>query len=80
MAAITRVYTIGHVAEMIGEDEDWLEGIAIDMEPEDGRLIVWGIGEDGITAFTDFGVENLQQISKICAPSEKLPPLNPRPS
>ena len=24
MAAITRVYTIGYVAEMLGEDEDWL--------------------------------------------------------
>ena len=73
MAAITRVYTIGHVAEMIGEDEDWLEGIAIDMEPEDGRLIVWGIGEDGITAFTDFGVENLQQIIKDLRALGKAP-------
>lgn len=62
MAAITRVYTIGYVARMIGEDEDWLSDLAIDMDPEDGRLWVYGVGEDGVTAFTDFGIENLQQI------------------
>jgi hypothetical protein len=62
VAAITRVYTIGYVARMIGEDEDWLSDLAIDMDPEDGRLWVYGVGEDGVTAFTDFGIENLQQI------------------
>jgi hypothetical protein len=62
VAAITRVYTIGHVAEMIGEDKDWLNDVAIDMDFEDGCLTVYGIGEDGVTAFTDFGIENLQQI------------------
>jgi hypothetical protein len=40
------------------------KGIAIDMEPEDGRLIVWNVGENGVSAFTDFGIENLQQIIK----------------
>jgi hypothetical protein len=28
VAAITRVYTIGYVAEMLGENEDWLHDIA----------------------------------------------------
>ena len=32
------------------------------MEPEDGRLHVYGVGEDGVTAFTRFGIENLQEI------------------
>jgi hypothetical protein len=44
VAAITRVYTIGYVAEMLGEDEDWLRDLAIDIDPEDGCLAVYGIG------------------------------------
>jgi len=31
---------------MLGEDEDWLHDICIEMDPEDGRLIVFGPGED----------------------------------
>lgn len=62
VAAITHVFTIGYVAEMLSEDEDWLSDIAIDMDPEDGRMWVYGVGEDGVTAFTDFGIENLKQL------------------
>ncbi|MGO4125110.1 hypothetical protein AB4Z01_11935 [Inquilinus sp. YAF38] len=62
MAAITTVFTIGHVARMLGEDEHWLHELSIDMEPEDGRLHVYGVGEDGVTAFTRDGINNLQQI------------------
>jgi len=47
---------------LIGEDEDWLHDLAIDMDFEDGRLTVYGVGEDGVTTLTDFGIENLQQI------------------
>jgi hypothetical protein len=43
MAAIASVFTIGHVAQMLGEDEDWLHDLSIDMFPEDGRLYVYGI-------------------------------------
>jgi hypothetical protein len=32
------------------------------MFPEDGCLRVYGIGEDGVTAFTRDGIECLQQI------------------
>ena len=31
-------------------------------EPEDGRLWVYGVGEDGVPAFTDYGIECLEQI------------------
>jgi hypothetical protein len=65
MAGIGHVFTIGRVAEMLGENEDWLQEISIEMDPEDGRLIVWGTGEQTITAFTELGVENLAQIVEI---------------
>ncbi len=51
MAAIAAVFTIGHIAQMLGEDEDWLHDLSIDMFPEDGCLHVYGVGEDGVTAF-----------------------------
>ena len=40
MAAITHVFTISRVAKMLGEDEDWLNEISIELDPEDGRLTV----------------------------------------
>ena len=61
MAAIASVFTIGYVANLLGEDEDWLQ-LSVDMFPEDGRLWVYGVGEDGVTAFTEDGIENLRQI------------------
>ena len=60
MAAITRVYTIGLVAQILDEDEDWLHELSIFMEPEDGCLSVLGMNDETITAFTDFGIESLQ--------------------
>jgi len=62
MAAISAVFTIGHVAKMLGEDEDWLHELSINMFPEDGCLWVHGVGEDGVPAFTEYGIECLQQI------------------
>ncbi len=48
-------------AQMLGEDEDWLHDLSIDMFPEDSCLHVYGIG-DGVTAFTQYGIECLKQI------------------
>jgi hypothetical protein len=62
LAAITAVFTITYVAEMLGEDEDWLWELSIDMFLEDGCLRVYGVGEDGVTAFTAYGIECLKQI------------------
>jgi hypothetical protein len=62
LAAITAVFTIAYVAKMLGEDEDWLHALSIDMFPEDGCLRVYGVGEDGVPAFTDYGIECLKQI------------------
>ena len=77
MAAITRVYTIGCVAEMLGEDEDWLWDIANGMDPEHGHLWVYGVGEDGVAAFTDFGIENLKQLVADLRADGRAPPSKP---
>ena len=45
MAAISYVFTIARVAQMLGEDEEWLREISIAMDPEEGRLRVLGVGE-----------------------------------
>ena len=63
MAAPSHVFTIARVAKMLGEDEAWLEEIALELEPEDGRLYVWDLDDDDVvTAFTPFGVENLKEL------------------
>jgi len=62
---VHHVTTINRIAEELGEDEDWLSDVANEMEIEDGCIWVYGIGEDGILAFTDFGIENLRELVKI---------------
>lgn len=62
---VHHVTTINRVAEELGEDEDWLCDIANEMEIEDGCIWVYGIGEDGILALTDFGIENLKELVEI---------------
>jgi len=42
MAAIAAVFTIGYVANLLDEDEDWLYDLSIDMFPEDRCLDVYG--------------------------------------
>ena len=36
--------------------------LAVAMFPEDGCLHVQGVGDDGVTAFTNYGIECLRQI------------------
>ena len=48
-----------------GEDEDWLRDVASEMEIEDGVIWVYGVGEDGVLAFTDFGIESLIELIKM---------------
>ena len=62
LATISAVFTIGYVANLLGEDEDWLFDLSSDMDPEDGCLWVYGVGEDGVPAFTRNGIECLRQI------------------
>jgi len=76
-AAISFVFTITYVAELLGEDEDWLCDLSIDMDPEDGCLHVYGVGEDGVTAFTEDGIENLKQIIADMRANGRAPPRKP---
>jgi hypothetical protein len=62
---VSHVTTINQVAADLGESEDWLFDVAAEMEPEDGLIWVSGIGDDGVMAFTDFGVENLIELIKM---------------
>jgi hypothetical protein len=59
------VQTIARVAEMLGEDEDWLWDIATEMDPEDGLIWVYGPGDESVMAFTDFGIETLTGLIQI---------------
>jgi hypothetical protein len=63
MSAPSAVFTIARVAEMLSEDVDWLSDIALEMDPEDGRLTVYDVNDEGTTAFTCFGIENLKRSS-----------------
>jgi hypothetical protein len=62
---VHRVTTITRVAEDLGENEDWIRDVANEMEIEDGVIWVYGVGEDGVMAFTDFGIENLVELIKM---------------
>ena len=75
--AIAAVFTIGHLANLLGEDEDWLHDLSIDMFPEDGCLWVYGVGEDGVPAFTQDGIENLRQIIADERAARHGPPVQP---
>ncbi len=59
------VFTIARVAEMLGEDEDWLWDVANEMDQEDGLIWVYGAGDEGVMALTDFGIETLQNLIEI---------------
>jgi hypothetical protein len=74
MAGISYVFTISRVAEMLGEDEEWLDEISIQLDPEDGRLGVLGLGEESTTAFTRLGIDNLAEIARIYSRSQSTSP------
>ena len=62
VAGIPFMFTIARVAEMLGEDEEWLYEISINMDPEEGCLWVIGAGDDECPAFTEHGIECLKQV------------------
>jgi hypothetical protein len=67
------VTTIGRVARDLGEDEDWLWDVANGMDPEDGLIWVFGVGDDGVMAFTDYGIDTLMELIRIHKANPQLP-------
>lgn len=61
---VSHVTTISQVAKELGENEDCLFDVAAEMEPEDGLIWVCGITDDGVTALTDFGTDNLVELMR----------------
>ncbi len=62
---VHHVHTVTRVAEMLGEDEDWLCDVATDMDQEDGLIWVYGPGDKSVMAFTDFGIATLAGLVEI---------------
>jgi hypothetical protein len=62
---VYHVKTIDRVAEDLGESIDWLHEISIEIDPEDGVIWVYELGDDHVMAFTDFGIENLVELIKM---------------
>ena len=62
---VHHVTTIDRVAKDLGEEEDWLSDVAMEMEIEDGVIWVYGLDERGTMAFSDFGIENLVELIKM---------------
>ncbi|MCK1462951.1 hypothetical protein [Bradyrhizobium sp. 2] len=69
---VHHVTTITQVAKDLGEDEDWLRDVANEMEIEDGAIWVFGVGEDGVQAFTDFGIERLIELIQTYKENPRL--------
>lgn len=59
------VKTIDRVAVELGETVDRLFDLAVDMEPEDGVIWVYGPGDASVIAFSPFGIENLRESIKM---------------
>ena len=65
MAAPSAVFTITRVAAMLGEDEDWLWDVVLEMHSEDGCLFVYDANDEAKMAFTRAGIENLLELIQI---------------
>jgi hypothetical protein len=62
---VARVKTIDLVAQELGEEVDWLLDVALEMDVEDGIIWVYGVNDEGVMAFTDFGIETLVEMIQI---------------
>jgi hypothetical protein len=62
---VDHVTTVERVAERLGESIDIIHDVALEMDTEDGVIWVYGVGDDGVLAFTDFGIENLVELIEI---------------
>lgn len=61
-AELRLYYDIRRVAQTLGEPEELLRELAMEMQPEDGCLTVQGVGDQATTAFTRDGLEYLREL------------------
>ena len=61
---VSHVKTVDLVAKELGENVDLLHEVALDMDVEDGVIWVYDLDDDGVLAFTDFGVKTLVDLIK----------------
>jgi hypothetical protein len=66
MAAPSCVFTIARVALMLGKDEDLLSDLAMQLEPEDGRLWIYDTDDRDTLGFTERGIESLNSPLTKC--------------
>jgi hypothetical protein len=69
---VHHVTTITRVAADLGEDEDRLRDVSNEMEIEDGVIWVYDVGDEGVQAFTDFGIENLIELVRLYKQNPEL--------
>jgi hypothetical protein len=62
---VDHVTTVDRVAERLGESVGFIHDVAFEMDTEDGVIWVYGVGDDGVLAFTDFGIEILVELIEI---------------
>ena len=62
MAAISHIKSLRLVAQEIGEDEELLSDLLLELEPEDGVIWVYDMDDRRCEALTDFGIENLKAV------------------
>lgn len=73
MATVTHVTTIEHVAKMLGEDQEMLEAIVYnDDNMTYGNIVsVYTDTDDTVTALTDDGIEEVQDMLAAARRSTK---------
>jgi len=67
---VDHVTTVDRVAERLGQSVDSIHDVALEMDTEDSVIWVYGAGEDGVLAFTNFGIETLVELIEIHKDSE----------
>ena len=59
---VHHVRTVERLAKDLGVYEDLIHDITLALQPEDGVIRVYGLDNDGILAFTDDGIEEVQRL------------------
>ncbi len=62
------------VARQLDVDEDWLADVAIGMQPEDGLIRVHAPEDDSIMAFSEDGIDTIQDLIREHKAKGNFPP------